>query len=428
MLRYLRHNNTYFSILLIWFVAGLVFSPLLFALIPMVLFSLNSHNKFEIFLLGFWVTLVFSDARGGFESAALVKILYILILLYYAYISGIVLRINKFHKSFIPFIGLSVVSLIASPVIFTAFQKTLSYFLIILVVPGFVSFLLIKNKYSLLLGLVYTGALVLLAGFVLWPVFPSFVHYAGRFSGMFGNPNGLGIFCILFLILWRIIHFYYPFLFTKRDSYLINGLIIASIILAASRGALLSVSMFYALDYSVRKKNPLIILGVVLVFISFFFIENIVAWLYSIGLGEYLRAQTLETGSGRVVAMEFAWEQIQLNPIFGKGFGYSEYWFHLDEIEEILNLLNHQGNTHNTYLTILMDTGFVGLTAFIAAWGTFFAKAVKSSPYGVSVLIIVLFSSNVEAWLAASLNPFTIILIIILTLLIDKNFLNNKTS
>lgn len=409
-----------------WFIAGFVFSPLLFALIPMVLFSLKASNKFEIFLLGFWVTLIFSDARGAFESAALVKIMYILILLYYAYINGIIIKINTFYKSFIPFIGLSIISLAFSPVIFTSLQKTLSYFLIILIIPGFISFLLLKNKLSLLLGLVYTGALVLLVGFVLWPIAPDFATYAGRFSGLFGNPNGLGIFSVLFLILWRIIHYYYPFLFSKRDTYLINALIIASVIFAASRGALLSATMFYALDYSVRKKNPFIVVGVVLVFISFFFIENIVGWLYSIGLGEYLRAQTLETGSGRVVAIEFAWEQIQLNPVFGKGFGYSEYWFHLDEIEEVLNLLNHQGNTHNTYLTILMDTGFVGLTAFIAAWGAFFAKAVKSSPYGVAVLIIVLFSSNVEAWLAASLNPFTIILIIILTLLTDKIFLNNK--
>ena len=196
--------------------------------------------------------------------------------------------------------------------------------------------------------------------------------------------------------------------------------------MSASRGALLAVFMFFALDYSVRTKNPFIMIGVVIVFISSMFIDNIVNLLYSLGIGEYLRAQTLEEAGGRLVAYEYAWEQIKLNPFFGKGFGYSEFWFHQEEIELELNLLNHQGNTHNSYLTILMDTGFVGFFAFIFAWGTFFSKAIGKSPFGLPVLIIVLFSSNVEAWLAASLNPFTIILLIILTLLTDKYFYTRK--
>lgn len=427
MLKYIKHNRLYVQILTIWFVAGFFFSPALYVLVPASLFSLSGKDKYLILLLGFWVVLILSDARGGFESAAIVKIIYILLLLYFTNQNKKILKNNSLYKTFIPFIAISILSLIFSPVIPVAIQKTVSYFLILFIVPPFVSYLLKTNKHRFLLGLIYTGVLVLLIGFVMRLVAPDFAVYAERFSGVFGNPNGLGIFSILFSMLWLIIKYYYPRLFKKQDKYLINGLIILAVLMAASRGALLSVFMFYVLDYSVRSKNPFIIIGVILVFISFAFLENIVAWLYSIGLGKYLRAQTLEVGGGRLVAYEYAWEQIKLSPFFGKGFGYSEYWFHQEEVEYVLNLLNHQGNTHNSYLTILMDTGFIGFFAFLFAWGSFFAKSIKYSPYGFPVLIVVLFSTNVEAWLAASLNPFTIILIIILSLLTNKNFRNNKS-
>lgn len=426
MLAYINKNRTLFGILGLWFIAGYLISPALYVLVPLTIFTLSSKNKYLILFLGFWFILILSDARGGFASAANVKIIYLLILAFF-YFQNNKIKANNYHyKNFIPFIMLSLISLAFSPIIFTAAQKTLSYFLLIFIVPPFVSFLLQTYKRTFLLGLVYLGAGVLLLGLIMRFVSPSFATLAGRFSGLFGNPNGLGIFSILFTILWCIIKYYNPNLFTKRNKIFINLLILASVFMCASRGALVAVTMFYILDYSVRKNNPFIVFLVIVGLSSFFFIDDIVGWLYSIGAGEYLRAQTLETGSGRVVAYEYAWEQIKLNPIFGKGFAYSEFWFHQEEIEFELNMLNHQGNTHNSYLTILMDTGFIGLLFFIVAWGSFFVKAFVKSRYTLSVLIIVMFSSNIEAWLAASLNPFTIILIIILTLLTDKNFVLSK--
>ncbi len=421
MFKYLKYNRQLTNVIGLWFVAGYLFSASLYVLVPATLFILGGKFKYLIIFLGFWFVLILSDARGGFESASIVKILYVLLLVYFASQKGI-LNLNRSYQYFIPFIAISVISLTFSPIIFDAAQKTLSYFLLLLVVPSFVSFLLRTNKNMFLLGLVYTGALVLLLGLVMRVIQPEFAIYAERYSGVFGNPNGVGIFSLLYNMLWGIIKHHHPHLFSRKDRIVVNALIIISVLLCASRGALLSVTMFYALDYSVRKKNPFVAAGVVVVFLSFFFMENIIGWLYQIGLGEYLRAQTLENGSGRIVAYEFAWEQIKLNPIFGMGFGYSEYWFHKEEVEIVLNLLNHQGNTHNSYLTILMDTGFMGGIAFLVAWGTMFSKSIKQSPFGVPVLIIVLFSSNVEAWLAASLNPFTIIIVTILALLSDQAF------
>ena len=205
MLRYIKYNRQYINILTLWFIAGFIFSPILYILVPAVLFTLSGKNKYLIMFLSFWFILILSDAKGGFESAATVKIFYILILVYFAFDNKQLLKHNSLYQAFIPFIGISAISIVFSPVIFTSIQKTLSYFLILFIIPPFVSYLLRTRKYLFLLGLVYTGVLTLLIGFAMKFVFPDFANYAGRFSGVFGNPNGLGIFSILFTMLWSII-------------------------------------------------------------------------------------------------------------------------------------------------------------------------------------------------------------------------------
>ncbi len=426
MITYFKHQSDYLFIILAWFVIGYFLPMALYVVIPFTLVYLYEKNQYMYLFLLFWYVLILSDTKIGFYSTHNLKIVYVVFLFYIFVVNS---KINKFfniYKRFIPFTIFALFSMASSPILFTAFQKTISYLFIIILGSGLTGFFLKNKKYLFLQSLIYFGSFILFTGIALRPVLPEFVIYVERFSGFLGNPNGLGIFCILYTILWLVIKYYYPYLFKKKTGILINLLILVSVVYSASRGALLAVSMFYLMDYSVRRNNPFIIVMVVVVFIGFFFVNDIVGWLYSIGIGEYFRAQTLLSGSGRVVAYEFAWEQIKLNPLLGKGFGYSEYWFHLEDIQFKLNMLNHQGNTHNSFLTILMDTGFIGLFWFLFAWGGFFSKAFKLSVYALPVLIVVLFSSNVEAWLAASLNPFTIILIIILSLLGSQEFIKNN--
>jgi len=178
----------------------------------------------------------------------------------------------------------------------------------------------------------------------------------------------LGIFLILYTMLWLIIKHYYPQLFSVKDRRLITILIFLSLFLCASRGAMFSIAMFYAMEKSITAKNPLIMVGVLIAGIGFLFIDNLADLLYKWGIGEYFRAQTLEKAGGRTVAFEFAWKEIKLSPIFGRGFGYTEYIFHRDDIAKMLNDLNHQGNTHNSYMTVIMDTGFVGFACFLLGW------------------------------------------------------------
>ena len=84
--------------------------------------------------------------------------------------------------------------------------------------------------------------------------------------------------------------------------------------------------------------------------------ESIIRYL---GLGEFFRIETLETGSGRNVAWAFAWQNIQDNFFLGKGFAYDEALF--SKYEQELSVLGHQGNVHNSYLTLWLNTGVIGL-------------------------------------------------------------------
>lgn len=429
MLRYFRINILTIQILGFWAIAGILFSPSLYILVPLSVLYFSNQNKYQLLFFGFWFILILSDSRNAWSSASNVKIIYILLLLYFFLVSLKRFRFKStFVVPFVPFILASIISIAFSVDFFVSVQKTLSYILILIVVPVYTKQLLHENKYLFLYNLVWFGAFILLSGLALKIAAPGFVTLAERFTGILGNPNGLGIFLILYTMLWLIIKYYYPQLFSIKDRRIITLLIFLSLILCASRGAMFSIAMFYAMEKSITAKNPLIMVAVLISGVGFFFVDNIVDLLYKWGIGEYFRAQTLEKAGGRTVAFEFAWKEIKLSPILGRGFGYTEYIFHREDIEKMLNDLNHQGNTHNSYMTIIMDTGFVGFVTFLLGWLYNFGIAIKKSAFAFPVLVIALISTNIESWLAASLNPFTIVLIIILTLLTEYKFLNsNKT-
>jgi O-antigen ligase len=84
--------------------------------------------------------------------------------------------------------------------------------------------------------------------------------------------------------------------------------------------------------------------------------------------------------------------------------------------------MGHQGNIHNSWLTIWLDTGLIGLILFCVGWLVNFVRAARFTPLVWAVFFGILLSASVESWMVASLNPFTIQLVIILTLLSDERF------
>ena len=81
-----------------------------------------------------------------------------------------------------------------------------------------------------------------------------------------------------------------------------------------------------------------------------------------------------------------------------------------------LSQLGHQGNAHNSYLTLTLDTGIIGIILFLIGLVRTMVVSAGNFFYALPVFYAALFSANFESWLAASLNPFTSLLLITLTI------------
>jgi O-antigen ligase len=81
---------------------------------------------------------------------------------------------------------------------------------------------------------------------------------------------------------------------------------------------------------------------------------------------------------------------------------------------------------HNSFLGFWLNTGLVGLLLYLGAFLSKFIKAASYSILAFPIMLAMLFSANFEAWLMASLNPFTMQLFIILVFLNSPFFYEDK--
>ncbi len=423
MLQILLLEKKNYYILLFWMALGIFTGPLAFAAIPIHMLIMRRNHQWIWLVLGFWLILTLSDSRQGiFHFAQNLKTVVILALSYVYLTSEKEEGWHRFIQPFIPFFLVAFISLLENPRLFYSFQKTFSYLLLLLVIPGTVRLIVKYERDRFLYNIILLGTLVLSLGVLLRFVYPSFVIFKGeRFSGLLGNPNGLGIYSFLFLALFTYIHFFHKQLFTRQQTIFIYALLVASLIMGGSRGGIFSALLFVA-GWILMKRNPVVgFVSMVLIFLSYQLVmANFVEIVLYLNLQDFFRLETLDTGSGRVLVAEIAWKHIELNYWFSKGFTYNEHI--MAQYQEYFIAKGHQGNVHNSWLTMWLDTGLVGLVLFCVGWLVNFFRASKLTPMVWALLFGMLLSISVESWLVASLNPFTIILVIILTMLADENF------
>ncbi|NNK80303.1 MAG: O-antigen ligase family protein, partial [Flavobacteriales bacterium] len=386
-----------------------------------VLAILGFKARFVELVLLLLVMLLLSDSRQDslyfFQSAKKVGMILFGLLVWLS-ARKYELEKNIIFLTFSPFLLWSLgVALFLSPEVNTSIQKTVSYGILFFAVPSLVQILMKNDRERFLRSLVMMIAVYLAIGFLLYLGGREISQLAGRFRGLMGNPNGLGIISFLFIILFDTVNTRHPDLFTKRVTLLIWGLLLVNIILCGSRSALAAVLIFMIFrSFKVFRG----FLGVLIFVSSLFAYQSFTLALPQIiealNLSEYLRIETLETGSGRLIAWEFAWSQIQEAFYTGKGFNYTELLF--GENYKALSRLGHQGNAHNSFLTFWLDTGLVGLSLYMIAFFLIFFKVSKISKNGQAIMYAVLFSLTFESWLTASLNPMTITLLIIISIII----------
>ncbi|MFT5228537.1 MAG: O-antigen ligase [Gammaproteobacteria bacterium] len=419
MIDYIRNNTQVLLTLIVWTICGMFFWQSLLLLIPMTIVLFLKQDMYIEIFIGFWFILILSDSfLPALKFAKNMKVIYMLLLALMVFTRrhDLIKGKNPILTMFLPFFLLAFISILKSPEPIISFQKTLSYFLLFLIIPILVNYFIKLNEREFYRKIVFFGTFLLLVGLLFKYTGADWVYLAGRFRGLLGNPNGLGLFSALIFIIFQVVAFLRPDCFNKNEKITIIAIILFNVILCQSRTALFMI-FIYLLFSRLYRISPLIGFVVLVVSLAayqtiFSFLPEIIA---ALELEEFMRIETLESGSGRYIAWEFAWKNIKEHFFFGNGFSYTEYIF--KENYYILSRLGHEGNAHNSYLTIWLDTGLTGLVTFVTPLVVLILSASKKTSVAMPFFFAVMFSTYFESWLTASLNPFTIVFLVVLSII-----------
>lgn len=425
MIEAYKYHSQFILILVVMYVMGVWLDPLIYVVFPIFLIAYGVKGRlFELLIMAIWM-LILSDyipvkdaTYADLQFAKDLKPLIPLALFGFFLMHRDRFRpVPSFLKYFIPFFIVTFIALMYSIKIQVGIQKTISYVLMYTMIPIYTNTLhkeegedFWKALYTFIIGMLSIGV-------VLGAVIPQIGILEGtsRFKGIFGNPNGLGVFLNLAFILWIVLEEFQLAKFSKKERWFILAILLISVFWSGSRNGIMSITIFY-LVYKAVKFNWFAGVIVISIFVGFsdlifqLFIEGVAF----VGLEEYFRVDTLEEGSGRQVAWLFAWTQIQDYFFLGGGFGHDEnimrpnyYWLQFE---------GHDGGVHNSYLSFWFDAGIIGVVLYYGALLRIYFKTMRFSPVVIAFATSIFFNSTYESWMVASLNPFTIIFLIILTI------------
>jgi O-antigen ligase len=422
-----KEHSQFILIMTLLYILGVWGGPIIYPVFPLFLFLFGLKGRyFELLILALW-TLILSDyvpvENATYDDLQFAKDLKPLIpltlFLFYLKDRAVFSPLPKLFIYFVPFLVIVSFALSESINIQVGIQKTISFTLLYFVVPAYT--LLLHRLY----GERFWKALItfiigmFMIGMVLRFAAPDIAMRVGRFKGVLGNPNGLGVILNLTFIMWILVRKFKLATFTKKENILIFTVIFVSLIWTGSRNGMMSIFLFYMM-YRMIQLNwffALILLSAFLAYNNQIF-DLIIAVVEFFGLQGYFRVESIEEGSGRSIAWEFAWTQIQDYFFIGGGFGHDENIMRPNYAW--LSRLGHSGGVHNSYLSMWLDAGIIGLVAYYGAILTIISKSIKNNYLILAFVTSIAFNIYFESWLVASLNPFTLIYLIILTIFISN--------
>ncbi len=406
-----RHSELILFILPAIFLGGAV-HPVLGQLLILVFGVFMLIRRSRMTLGFFYLTiLILGDSRtealSHFKTGRIILLLLLVVLTIRDIRMGRVSFKRSFHWIW-PFFLLSVLALVInSPQRFQAFQKTISYFLVVFVAFHFYVPLLQKSTANFRRFLHFTGSVFAL-GLVLHFLIPGVDLALGiRYQGIFGNPNGIGLFS---LVQFPLMVFYYQSRKGRvgRFWFWYLAFLLISLILSGSRNGMLGVLVFLFFGWWFQTRNRRLLFFFVMVPTVYLFFTrvDIPGLIQALGLGEFLRAESIEDGSGRLLSWTFALSKIPEHLWLGGGFSYAEYIYQF-EVPEELQIFRQMSSTWNSYLTLLLNNGILGTLAFLVF---LFGQVIRSYHKWrtTGYLLALLVAAVYETWLTASLNAFTI--------------------
>ncbi|MFT6962593.1 MAG: O-antigen ligase [Flammeovirgaceae bacterium] len=427
---YKSHKKVLF-IFLVWLIAGKFGGTIVGMVVSsMALIYFWNKKQFATVFIGLLMLAVFAGG-SSFPFAKPARNIYMLEMCILMLVSNLdkIIAVDVFYKKLGLFFLYSLPLLLLSPTILISFQKNISFILLYICVPPlFLSVMQHSKKefMELLLILLFT---VFAGGLVLYLINPSVALRVGRYKGLFGNPNEIGLFCVMsFILITTIRELMREKEIVTRFTYnLLYILIFINLFLCGSRGSMLGLSIFFLIWFSrLGWVASLFIFATIGVLYGLVF-ENITYIVQVLGFEEYFRLNSLDMAGGRIHGWAFAWEEVHKSFIFGRGWVYDEYIFKIHAPE--LNELNHQGGVHNSYLGIWLNTGIIGLLLFLTGLIRLFVKASQINRIAIAAFFCFLVTAFFEPWMQSSLNITSVIMVMFLTVVIfasdifpEKNF------
>jgi O-antigen ligase len=394
--------------------------PVSLILLSLIFFSRGILIFFTLLCLE--VTAV---SFGGISQIAL-KLRWVFFALFCFHVFGDILlgrtvrRVKYFDIAALIFIIYAFISATYSPYPYLTLQRATTilalYISVFWIIWKYTYYQGPRKVISLILSVMW---LIFALGYLMIFISPARAFLAGRFAGIFGNPNGVGVISaiILPLSLWQ-------FLETKKKSSLLLFLmILVALLLSAARGSINAtiIALGYFLYARSRQSRPLVLFSS----ISFILIFT---WIVDTALKEffkvYIRAESIPMLGGRLEIWPVALNFIFDKPLFGYGFGVEDKMLVLKHIV----LYRHSGlYMHNAYLGMLVQLGLTGFIIFFIPLFILLFKEVSLKDSGETIpllryalrasLIAGLLCGIFESWIYSVGNsqvfPFWIIVMLL---------------
>jgi O-antigen ligase len=319
---------------------------------------------------------------------------------------------------------------IFSPLGLPAILRSFGFLIVALVIFKLINILLKSDRQStinLIVTIFFTFFILNIVVLIL-PIYED-SFYKGRFAGLMGNPNGLGLLAMFSYTLVYWIDKNESTSFSKKFFTIFKILIFLIIILTGSRTATLAVIAFELILRVYQNKFLLMLSLITLVLITIFI--NSVSFEeigLSLGLTDYLRIDTLETASGRTEVWEVAYDEFLRQPWLGKGLLYDDYFiqdYSLKRFGE--NNARNWNKVWSSYLSLALDVGIIGILLFGHFWYRLF-KASTDKIFGLAFIVMILITAVTESWMAASMNTYMPVVFLIWALQTNHGKRLQKTA
>lgn len=390
--------------------------------IGMMVFTLIMRSDHRLPVILMYVSLLAADSNSHILGAYGLKLRWAIMGLlafkefdYWALRKHIRVRVTGAHLIFFLLLICAIISSVYSVDAKKSFSRSISVFLFFIVV--FLYFWQQSNNSEARIKLVnfmaFFSPLIYFVEIMYCLLFPGAAWSDGRLRAMSGNPNGLGLIIMITLpfIYWYLLSDQKP----KYKFYFYPAILVAIslLILSASRGSLIALSI--CMIIMTVKLVPKYVGYVILLFMAMI----IVTTFYDInapskGFDSTVVSQRFQKGglTGRQEAWQKALEVGIEKPVFGHGFGTAADTFGSLEFKE-----HYGAYPHNFILHIFVDLGFIGvllvamlhlvlLRYFYTVFSKQYTVVDKGLPYLVAGIYLAgFFNAFFESWMFSAGSP-----------------------